>query len=62
MLNIRDRVSSRIGYYCSHFDLAIPVGRVTGKASDLSRPLDMDLLDTDFDFESNLKLFNKEVR
>ncbi|KAF8367922.1 edc-3 [Pristionchus pacificus] len=36
-------------------------GRVTGKASDLSRPLDMDLLDTDFDFESNLKLFNKET-
>ncbi|GMR54334.1 hypothetical protein PMAYCL1PPCAC_24529 [Pristionchus mayeri] len=37
-------------------------GRVTGKTSDLNRPLDMDLLDTDFDFESNLKLFNREVR
>ncbi|GMT01317.1 hypothetical protein PENTCL1PPCAC_23491 [Pristionchus entomophagus] len=36
-------------------------GRVTGKASDLSRPLDMDLLHTDFDFEENLKLFNRET-
>ncbi|CAJ0563341.1 unnamed protein product, partial [Mesorhabditis spiculigera] len=35
-------------------------GRVRGKNNELSQPIDRQLLDTDFDFETNLALFKRE--
>ena len=36
-------------------------GRIQGRNNDLTKPIDFNLLDTDFDFETNLELFKKEV-